>query len=100
MVGAVTNTMGHCTALLYTISVVPHGSYKQGHCKTSKVTRVQLEEAIPVGFQPKHPSDNNKAENSEHKFEKLVPSAYIPTEASPLSVEGVLLAQEQKVMVK
>ncbi|GMH18446.1 hypothetical protein Nepgr_020287 [Nepenthes gracilis] len=59
--------------------------------------RSSLEEAISVGFQPKHHRDNNKAENSEHKFEKPVHSAYRPTEASPLSVEGLLLAQEQKV---
>ncbi|GMH07412.1 hypothetical protein Nepgr_009252 [Nepenthes gracilis] len=44
MVGAVTNTMGHCTALLYIISVVPLGSCEQEHYKTSKVTRVQWEE--------------------------------------------------------
>ncbi|GMH06954.1 hypothetical protein Nepgr_008794 [Nepenthes gracilis] len=62
-----------------------------------KAQRSSLEEAIPVGFQPKHHSDNNKAEKSEHKFEKLVPSEYMPTEASPFSVEGSLLAQEQKV---
>ncbi|GMH27857.1 hypothetical protein Nepgr_029700 [Nepenthes gracilis] len=52
-----------------------------------KAHRSSLEEAIPVGFQPKHHSNNNKAENSEHKFEKLVPSAYIPTEASPSSLK-------------
>ncbi|GMH16680.1 hypothetical protein Nepgr_018521 [Nepenthes gracilis] len=39
----------------------------------SKAHRSSLEEAISVGFQPKHHSDNNKAENSRHKFEKLVP---------------------------
>ncbi|GMH20514.1 hypothetical protein Nepgr_022355 [Nepenthes gracilis] len=53
-----------------------------------KAHRSRLEEAIPVGFQPKH--------HSEHKFEKLVPSKYMPTEASPFSVEGSWLAQEYK----
>ncbi|GMH14690.1 hypothetical protein Nepgr_016531 [Nepenthes gracilis] len=53
-----------------------------------KAHRSRLEEAIPVGFQPKH--------HSEHKFEKLVPSEYMPTEASPFSVEGSWLAQEYK----
>ncbi|GMH26259.1 hypothetical protein Nepgr_028102 [Nepenthes gracilis] len=51
-----------------------------------KAHRSRLEEAIPVGFRPKH--------HSEHKFEKLVPSEYMPIEASPFSVEGSWLAQE------
>ncbi|GMH29317.1 hypothetical protein Nepgr_031160 [Nepenthes gracilis] len=53
-----------------------------------KAHRSRLEEAIPVDFQPKH--------HSEHKFEKLVPSEYMPAEASPFSVEGSWLAQEYK----
>ncbi|GMH30956.1 hypothetical protein Nepgr_032799 [Nepenthes gracilis] len=58
-----------------------------------KAHRSSLEEAIPVGFQPKHHSNNNKAENSEHKFEKLVPSKIYFNQASPSShIEGVLLA--------
>ncbi|GMH26600.1 hypothetical protein Nepgr_028443 [Nepenthes gracilis] len=53
-----------------------------------KAHKSRLEEAISVGFQPKH--------HSEHKFEKLVPSEYMSIEASPFSVEGSWLAQEHK----
>ncbi|GMH17843.1 hypothetical protein Nepgr_019684 [Nepenthes gracilis] len=68
-----------------------------GDDEVPQAHRSNLKEAIPVGFQPKHHRDNNKAANSEHKFEKPVHLAYRPTEASPLSIEGLWLAQEQKV---
>ncbi|GMH19486.1 hypothetical protein Nepgr_021327 [Nepenthes gracilis] len=56
--------------------------------RSLRLTVSRLEEAIPVGFQPKH--------HSEHKFEKLVPSEYMPIKHHHSLLKDRGLAQEYK----